>query len=240
MKTCPDCGALISDQAAACPNCADLKAGPAPAAQREKTAAASTPGLLFRILKWVAAFLLFWGSIGLFVIAASHSEAAGYITLSVLLAGPVLLELRRPGRSLLAVFIFLLFFGGCGFFTVPKFSDLLIKRHSSANLGGLSSVRSAIQVYYGDNGGSFPTDLGVLTPGYLPDGLPVVDLPGHGRSRAVQYLSDLDSRAGLFSDAGGWAYTNSPADRGTWGNVVINCTHPRAPGAGPGSPWTSF
>ena len=91
----------------------------------------------------------------------------------------------------------------------------------------LSSVRSALQVYYGDHEG-FPADdlSSLVTDGKSLPGLPELwsedgaKYP-HPPTRAVQTY-----RAGEpLRDTGRWAYFNDPADKAGWGNFLIDCTH---------------
>lgn len=94
--------------------------------------------------------------------------------------------------------------------------------------GNLSSLRSVIQVYYGDNEGRFPEDLSALTnrAKYI-SAIPYITPPGHKKaSNAVKYVSgvkSMDDMAKYVDDAGGWLYVtgNTPMS----GTIVINCSH---------------
>ena len=96
----------------------------------------------------------------------------------------------------------------------------------------LSAVRSALQVYYGDNEGKFPDTLAELTKNgkYLLE-LPKVDLPGHRASNAVKYISGPTLSPKNLTDEGGYAYYNSDKYPDTKGAVVLNCTHANKKGA---------
>lgn len=247
MKSCPVCGALLADQAVDCPNCAAIKAAPKPAraAAPEKkdwwaVLLQTSAWSLGWVLRAIGYFLVFSLAVLAVLFAVIYSATAGYLALCAVLVLATFVELRRPAPGLIGIFVFLLGFGGCGLIAIPQLSDLIRKNETSGTLGQLSSVRSAIQVYYGDSDGSFPADLGLLVPKYLSNGLPAIKLPGHSKSNAVQYLSGEEFRAGKFSDAGGWAYVNSPDDQAAWGSLVLNCTHLRHSGAGPGLPWSTF
>jgi hypothetical protein len=95
-----------------------------------------------------------------------------------------------------------------------------------AYLSDLAAVRSALQVYYGDAEGNFPETLSAVTgnPKYLA-GLPQAKLPGHAASARVLYLQGPALDPAKLTDAGGYAYFNSPAHPATFGMVVLNCTH---------------
>ncbi len=103
------------------------------------------------------------------------------------------------------------------------------KQESGKAKGMLSSIRSAVQVYYGDTEGTFPTNLSVLTDHskYLSY-FPAVTLPGHKKqSNAVKYVSgvrDMNELAEKVDDAGGWLYVNDKTSP-MWGTVVLNCRH---------------
>ena len=78
-------------------------------------------------------------------------------------------------------------------------------------VAAMSSVRGALQAYAAANQGRYPADLGelVLNAKYLAN-IPPAGLKEHPISNAVQYMSGEDFKAGRFTDAGGWAYVNSP------------------------------
>lgn len=95
--------------------------------------------------------------------------------------------------------------------------------------GNLSSLRSAIQVYYGDNEGVFPENLSVLAEKskYIHS-IPFITPPGHTKaSNKVKYVSgvkDVKDIANYVDDAGGWLYVNDPGSP-MHGTIVINCNH---------------
>jgi len=107
-----------------------------------------------------------------------------------------------------------------------------------SNKGNLSSVRSALQIYYGDNEGRFPTDdLSCLTKDnkYLPELPPLWvkydrDHPHPQTNEVVVYSS------GSGGDTGKYAYMNDPAYPAQWGNLFVDCTHPD----NGKMPWSTF
>jgi len=107
--------------------------------------------------------------------------------------------------------------GGCN----EHFVDM-----GSGNRGKLSSVRSALQVYYGDNNGMFPDRLEELTKDskYLSE-LPKLKIPGHSETNEVLYLDSPVIDPKLLTDTGGYVYFNSKKYPQIWGNVSVNCTH---------------
>ncbi|HAF95197.1 MAG TPA: hypothetical protein DCG50_04015, partial [Elusimicrobia bacterium] len=102
---------------------------------------------------------------------------------------------------------------------IPKFADLINKSKEGATKGALSSVRGALQVYYGDNEGWFPTDdLSVLTASakYI-NNIPLAKIPTrHADSAAV---------INTFADGGGWMYEANSSSPSIWGNFYVSCTH---------------
>ena len=106
-----------------------------------------------------------------------------------------------------------------------RFSILLDKSKEGYTKAALSTLRTAISVYYADNLGKYPTDdLSSLLAGskYL-NSIPEVKIPrtAHQVTAAIALGA---STAAYITDAGGWAYINDPSDRG-WGQLAVNCTH---------------
>jgi len=103
------------------------------------------------------------------------------------------------------------------------------KAESGKIKGNLSALRSAIQVYYGDNEGLFPVNLSALTDRskYISS-IPFIAPPGHKKpSNAVKLVSGVKSMADIANhvdDAGGWLYVNDKTSP-QFGTIVINCSH---------------
>ena len=122
---------------------------------------------------------------------------------------------------------------------IPKFADLINKAKEGSTKGGLSSVRSAIQVYYGDSEGWYPADsLACLTLNskYIAE-IPIAKTPGTGHADSRVVTNDL-------IDAPGWTYGNDTTDAPTWGLFLVNCkNHEDLKGQSSASlwiPWSSF
>lgn len=145
---------------------------------------------------------------------------------------------HRKGFTLIELMIVVAIIGILAAIAIPKFANLINKSKEGATKGALSTVRSAIQVYYGDNEGWFPTDtLACITSGgkYLNQ-MPVAKLPGTGHA-------DISTVVNTLADGGGWQYYASPAAATNWGNVIVNCSHKDIAGqADPtlGSYWTAY
>ena len=127
----------------------------------------------------------------------------------------------KKGFTLIELMIVVAIIGILAAIAIPKFADLINKSKEGATKGSLSSVRSAIQVYYGDNEGWFPIDtLGCLTTNakYL-NAIPVAKLPSTGHAdNATVYNTVADASAG-------WYYANDKTVSNTWGNFSVDCTH---------------
>lgn len=90
----------------------------------------------------------------------------------------------------------------------------------------LQKVRTALQIWFGDNGGKYPPDLAALTPSYLP-ALPELRLPGHSLTDKVTLITSKKYDAALekaVSDSGGWLYF-SGEESASRGLLVIDCSH---------------
>ena len=145
----------------------------------------------------------------------------------------------RKGFTLIELMIVVAIIGILAAIAIPKFADLINKAKEGSTKGALSSVRSAIQVYYGDNEGWFPADslaCVTLNAKYIAE-IPLAKMPGtgHGDSRTV---------AVAFLDSPGWMYYNDTTAATTWGNFVVSCTHEDIKGRGDSvsaaTPWSTF
>ena len=144
----------------------------------------------------------------------------------------------QKGFTLIELMIVIAIIGILAAIAIPKFANLINKSKEGATKGALSTVRSAIQVYYGDNEGWFPTDtLTVLsTNGKYINAMPVTKLPGTGHSDNATVVNTL-------ADGAGWMYYANSASPTTWGNFVVNCSHKDIAGqvdATAGSYWTAY
>ena len=133
---------------------------------------------------------------------------------------------NKKGFTLIELMIVVAIIGILAAIAIPKFADLINKSKEGATKGSLSSVRSAIQVYFGDNEGWFPADtLACLTVNakYI-SAVPVAKLPNTGHADVATVTTVVIPGAAV-SDAGGWNYANASTTPSTWGNFVVNCNH---------------
>jgi len=145
----------------------------------------------------------------------------------------------KKGFTLIELMIVVAIIGILAAIAIPKFADLINKSKEGATKGALSSVRSALQVYYGDNEGWFPADdLSILVANakYINE-IPLAKLPttGHADARTVVTISSM-------TGGGGWVYMDNPGRSKYWGTLVANCIHSDIKGqtTGTSTPWTSF
>lgn len=149
----------------------------------------------------------------------------------------------KQGFTLIELMIVVAIIGILAAIAIPKFADLINKSKEGATKGALSSVRSAIQVYYGDNEGWFPADTLAsitLNAKYIGE-IPKAKMPGtgHGDSGAVGAVAN----GGTVTDGAGWAYFNDPTHAASWGNFVVSCTHEDIKGRDSSTlyiPWSTF
>ncbi|HNT96882.1 MAG TPA: prepilin-type N-terminal cleavage/methylation domain-containing protein [Elusimicrobiales bacterium] len=137
----------------------------------------------------------------------------------------------KKGFTLIELMIVVAIIGILAAIAIPKFADLINKSKEGATKGALSSVRSAINVYYGDNEGWYPsgavaaasTDNNLvvaLTPKYINE-IPQAKLPGTGHADNAQVAFTSTT----VTDGAGWAYNGNSFDNVRWGQFVVSCTH---------------
>ena len=105
-------------------------------------------------------------------------------------------------------------------------AELLADAAAERSKKALQKVRTALQVWFGDNGGKYPPDLAALVPSYLP-ALPELRLPGHPLTDKVTVINTKKYDADLakaVTDSGGWLYF-SGEESANRGLLVIDCSH---------------
>jgi general secretion pathway protein G len=108
---------------------------------------------------------------------------------------------------------------------IPKFADLIRKSNEGSTKGNLGAIRSALNIYYSDMEGYFPTDTSSMTIGgkYLRS-IPQSKVPPyHAAANVVQ--PDVN-----FDTGGGWNYVPFPTDE-DFGKIIVNCTHTDSKGS---------
>ena len=93
---------------------------------------------------------------------------------------------ENSGFTILEIVIIVAVLAVVGAITVPKFRTMLIKSRESYTKANLADIRGAVAIYYSDNYGLFPSDVGTpetrlsssIVPQYLPE-MPKVKLTHH-------------------------------------------------------------
>jgi prepilin-type N-terminal cleavage/methylation domain-containing protein len=125
---------------------------------------------------------------------------------------------------------------------IPKYAETLKKSQEGALRGNLGALRSALQIYYGDNQGVSPTcTLGPastvfttsLVPAYIQK-VPSVRSGLHLPNTSV--YCDADMVAGSVHDGQGWYYDGTIPEDINRGKVWVACDHTDSKG----SDWTRY
>jgi type II secretory pathway pseudopilin PulG len=126
---------------------------------------------------------------------------------------------RQGGFTILEIIIMVTVLGIVAAITVPKFKTMLYQSREGRTKTNLGDVRGALAIYYSDNFGLYPSELGtpetrlssVLVPKYLKT-MPVTDLKHFHPAKKSTVQDTLD-------DQGDWVYSLLN------GFVGVNCTH---------------
>ncbi|MHB0997409.1 MAG: type II secretion system protein [Elusimicrobiales bacterium] len=135
----------------------------------------------------------------------------------------------RKAFTLMELMIVVAIIGILAAVAVTRFGGIINSSKEGATKGALTSLRSALDIYYGDNLAHPTDDLSSLTTaGRYLNNLPIVKLPGTGHPEN-RHVSVGASTAAAVTDTGGWAYVNDP-DSSAYGTLLLNCTHADAKG----------
>ena len=125
---------------------------------------------------------------------------------------------KTKGFTLIELMVVIVILGILAEVIAPRIPGFVNKAKEGKTKGNLGNLRSAMNIYYSDKDGVYPTttDLaGALTPKYIKE-IPEAEMPpNHAASNAVVTISPL-------GDAGGYAYEEDSTEDG-WGDIVINC-----------------
>jgi prepilin-type N-terminal cleavage/methylation domain-containing protein len=144
---------------------------------------------------------------------------------------------NKKGFTLIELMIVIAIIGILTAIAIPKFGDMVRKAKEAKTKGNLGALRGAINIYYADNGGSFPCPAGIsgldcLVSEYIKE-IPLAYMPTyHDASNAVREGNGRDENwaigAGTPEESGGWYYyfvcpplSACTLDR----EIVVNCAH---------------
>jgi len=130
----------------------------------------------------------------------------------------------RKAFTLIEMMVVVVIIGILAAIAAARFGNIINNSKEGATRGGLTSLRSALNIYYSDNMEHPTDDLSSLTADnrYI-NNLPIVKLPGTGHPEN-RHVSVGASTAAAVTDTGGWAYVNDPSSH-AHGTLLINCTH---------------
>lgn len=128
---------------------------------------------------------------------------------------------KKCGYTLIEITIVIALLGILIMAIAPKMGALIRSSNEGATKGKISSIRSALAIYYVDYEGYYPDSLTpLMQPGnkYLTKVIPLYT-GEHGSSYEIIYSSYIDTLA----DDGAWGYVNTTGNQ--WGTVWVRCTH---------------
>lgn len=92
------------------------------------------------------------------------------------------------GFTLIELMIVVAVIGILAAVALPKFASMVRKSREAATVGNLGSIRSALNIYYGDTAGDYPSSLDALIVGgkYM-DVIPPAWTEEYGKNNNVSY-----------------------------------------------------
>jgi prepilin-type N-terminal cleavage/methylation domain-containing protein len=95
---------------------------------------------------------------------------------------------QKAGFTLIELMIVVSVIGILSGIALPKFASMVRKSREAATAGNLGSIRSAINIYYADMAGEYPTSLDALTTDkkYI-DTIPPAWTYEYGKTNNVTY-----------------------------------------------------
>lgn len=107
-----------------------------------------------------------------------------------------------------------------------RMKTLIIKSKEGSAKGSLSSLRSAIMVYFGDHEGEYPSDISKLVPDYIAE-VPSMEIPGHKETNEVRVVTKAAGKSftPYIKDTGKWLYFYVPDNADLNGWLIIDCSH---------------
>lgn len=115
---------------------------------------------------------------------------------------------KQNGFTLIELTIVIAILGLIASIAIPKVSDLIIKAQEGSVRGKLGALRSAINIYYADQEGSYPVYIEDSLPGFYIDDIPPLYIPAVKRSGNPGHFSQevIETDEPISADTGGWVY----------------------------------
>ncbi len=139
------------------------------------------------------------------------------------------LKSSERGFTLIELMIVVAIIGILAAIAIPKFADLVKKSQEGKTRGNLTTIRSALSIYYGDNEGSYPTDdtSSLTTNSKYLKAIPNAVIPGfgfagHSEGSSVSLADSVTTSTS--SENGTWGYANNNGNV-NWGHFWVYCTH---------------
>jgi prepilin-type N-terminal cleavage/methylation domain-containing protein len=123
----------------------------------------------------------------------------------------------KKGFTLIELMIVVAIIGILAAIAIPRFAQMLEKSREGATKGNLSSMRSAISIYYSEKEGTWPGDLTTSYTSYLYP-IPPAKASPLGNANTVASVGAAPTAAGI-----GWAYVTDTASVYA-GNIFCNST----------------
>ena len=139
----------------------------------------------------------------------------------------------KAGFTLIELMIVVAIIGILAAIAIPKFADLIRKSNEGATRGSLSGIRSALNIYYGDNEGTYPAGASgsnktflqeAMVPKYLEKWPSVYTGGLHRKTDTVDVISGGDPAAADPTDDGEWVYIGNETSY-DWGRINVECYH---------------
>ena len=127
---------------------------------------------------------------------------------------------NATGFSLMELLLVIIIMGILLAVLEPQIFSMVRGAKETNTKGNLAALRSALNIYYGDNGGLYPSDqMESLTAnnGKYMKSIPTAETP--------DYHGDSNGVVNSTTDANGWTYGNDPNNPIPYGTVWVNCTH---------------
>ena len=129
---------------------------------------------------------------------------------------------KQKGVTLIELMIVVAIIGILAAVAIPKFADMLEKAREGATKGNVGAIKSAISIYYGDQGGQWPSSIDPTVSGnsfskYM-DRIPAVKVThsftsnGTSLSGTSTAIASTAAAPTLLNTTDGWIYNTTTGD----------------------------